>query len=378
MIKYDAVQNKYLYKMEDIDKILENIQNGNYYSIDDCTQEKVSELAKTIKDFMEHMEITQENVILERHETEEEAREYFGVDFISKFDQLLTTLDCQETVVALHGTNVEVCPSICEEGLKYKSPSSKSTVIQQKMNYGQKEMHYENYESLLNWPHKHYKGLVIVAIPYECFYKEGLWNHYQNTDLNLYGSQDYKIDPDFIVGYIDVDNKQIVLNPKYNRQHNYTGYVNDYELFREQLYMNNGMLKDAMIKSGEQMSEVLFQPLIQSQNDEDEQFDLSRVPYIIGDLIGIFNSIKLSYPDGMPEEKYKYLLEQLSYGFNGILKNISLLKTNEQVQREREKESAIFNDVNAQINQQTDFDNVGLFDDFVWDESIEKNNGRTF
>ena len=76
---------------------------------------------------------------------------------------------------------------------------------------------------------------MIVAVPYECCYKEGLWRKYQNTDSAAYGGQDYKIDSDFIVGYIDVENKNIVLNPKYNRQHNYGDYLRDNDMFRELL-----------------------------------------------------------------------------------------------------------------------------------------------
>ena len=115
--------------------------------------------------------------------------------------------------------------------------------------WGQHEMHYDNYESLLNWGHKNYKGLIILAIPYECFYKEGLWNKFQDTNSSAYGGQDYKIDPDFVVGYIDVTQKKIVLNPKYNRQHNYEGYIKDIELFREQLDMDNSKIKQAIIES---------------------------------------------------------------------------------------------------------------------------------
>ena len=85
------------------------------------------------------------------------------------------------------------------------------------MAYGQADICYNDYEGLLNRKHREYKGLVVIAVPYECFYKEGLWKKFQDTDSAIYGGEDYRIDPDFIVGYIDVYNKDIVLNPKYNR-----------------------------------------------------------------------------------------------------------------------------------------------------------------
>ena len=361
MIKYNAVQNRYLYRTDDIDKILDIIQNGRFYNSDYCTQENVSTLVKAVDEFMKHIEVIQEIVVLERHETEEEAREYFGEEFISKFDRLITELDRQETIVAIHGTREEVCPMICEKGLQYRSPNLGSTAVLQDMVFGQHEMHYNNYESLLNWGHKNYKGLVILAIPYECFYKEGLWNKFQDTNSSLYGEPDYKIDPDFVVGYIDVTQKKIVLNPKYNRQHNYEGYVKDFELSREQLDMDNSKIKQAMIKTEE----------LQEKSEEEpkkEQFDISRIPYVIDDLVGIFNSIKMGFPDGMAEEGYKYFLDRLSYGFNDVVESIPLLKTNDQVKKEKEEEFSMFNDDSKIINSA---EQASDFEDFDWETDAE-------
>ena len=380
MIKYNAVQNRYLYRTDDIDKILDIIQNGRFYNSDYCTQENVSTLVKAVDEFMTHIEVIQENVVLERHETEEEAREYFGEEFISKFDQLITELDRQETIVAIHGTREEVCPMICEKGLQYRSPSLSSTAVLQDMAWGQNEMHYDNYESLLNWGHKNYKGLVILAIPYECYYKEGLWNNFQDTNSSAYGGQDYRIDPDFVVGYIDVTQKKIVLNPKYNRQHNYEGYEKDFELFREKLDMDNNKIKQAMIKTEELLKQVLdYNKEKLKEESKKEQFDISRIPYVIEDLVGTFNSIKMGFPDGMTEERYKYFLEQLSYGFNDVVESIPLLKTNDQVRKEKEEKYSMFNDDSKTINsaeQASDFDWGADFDwetDAEWETQTDQN-----
>ena len=375
MIKYNAIQNKYTYKVEDIDAIISLIQNGNFYNMDNCTQENITTFVKSINDFISHIQVILENVELERHETEDEARKYFGEEFITKFDQLLTTLDKQETMVALHGTREEVCPKICEDGLQYKLPSLSSTAVQQRMAYGQHEMHYDNYESLLNWGHRNYKGLVILAIPYECYYKEGLWNRFQETNSSFYGGQDYRIDPDFVVGYIDVTNKKIVLNPKYNRHHNYSGYIKDNELFREQLNMNNSILKQAIIESEAQIDKEIAktenQPLVGEQNEQEKQIDISKIPYIIEDLIGTFNSIKGGFPNGMTESRYKYFLEELSYGFNDIAKVIPLLKTNDQVKREQEEKFSMFNDSSSTVFQSSsDFDDFDWGDDIQWENSV--------
>ena len=66
MIKYNAVQNRYLYRTDDIDKILDIIQNGRFYNSDYCTQENVSTLVKAVEEFIKHIEVIQENVVLEK------------------------------------------------------------------------------------------------------------------------------------------------------------------------------------------------------------------------------------------------------------------------------------------------------------------------
>ena len=138
------------------------------------TQESVLSLLDVIDQFLSGIQEEERTVIKERHETEEEAREYFGQDFIDQFDSLLTRLDQEETLLAIHGTTPNSCESIMQEGLQYRSPGILSTAVIQDMAYGTEEMHYDQYETLLNWPHRLYQGLVLIAIPYECYYSEGL------------------------------------------------------------------------------------------------------------------------------------------------------------------------------------------------------------
>lgn len=371
MVSYETIQNKYKYNMEDIDRILEMIQTGNFYNEDYCTQENVSELLSYIDAFLNNMEVSKENVTLERRETEEEARAYFGEDFITAFEQLLTRLDREDTIVALHGTSEGVCPLICESGLQYKSSSINATAVKQKMAYGQREMKYDNYESLLNWGHKNYKGLVIVAIPYECFYKEGLWNKYQDTNTFAYGGQDYRIDPDFIAGYIDVTEKKVVLNPKYNRQHDYSNYVKDNDIFREIKDIDNNELREILIKQEKALEEEMkdYSPTPKKE----EIIDPSRVGYLVEDLIGTFNSIKGGLPYEITEERYKSLLERLSYVIDYIRKAIPLLKTNEQIKKEQEEKLSMFAmpQTTDLITDQEGFGDFDWGEDIVWDEPEE-------
>jgi hypothetical protein len=375
MIEYVEAENKYLYKQEDIDKILGKIKA--IYNEGNITQENITLLVESINDFKNHMTVIQENVTKERHETEDEARKYFGEEFISKFDQLLTILDMEETIVAIHGTSEELCPTICENGLQYKTPSLSSTAVQQTMAYGQHEMHYDDYENLLNWKHKNYKGLVILAIPYECYYKEGIWKQFKETNSSFYGGQDYRIDPDFIVGYIDVNKKQIVMNSKYNRQHNYEGYVRDIALFKENPNMDNNKYRQLLITTDAQIKQQLSQHKENKQEGMEEQIDISQIPGIIDDFRGIFNSIKVGSPDGMSERIYEIFLKELSYEFNYLIKTIPLLKTNEQLRKEQSNSILIDNIQSASsIDEETDFDDLDWEDSTGWEIPEEETIGK--
>ena len=372
MIKYETTENKYLYDPKSIDEIINLINSSNYHDEGYLTQENVSMLVNTINNFLNNIKAVPHSVVKERHESEEEAREYFGQEFIQKFDALLTLLDKQETIVSIHGTRPNVCPLICENGLQYKLPSLSSTAVQQSMAYGQHDMHYDKFESLLNW---NYKGLVILAIPYECYYKEGLWNHFQDTNSSAYGGQDYRIDPDFIAGYIDVNEKKIVINPKYNRKHNYDGYEKDNELFREQVGMDNETLRKAIIESEKLLSSKVVKNNPQSFNNKDETIDVSMIPSYIEILIGTFNSIKLGFPDGMTEDRYRRFLEELSNSFSIIKKSIPFLKTQAQLEQEQQRFDA-FDPLPLQ--SQTESDNEDFdwsFDD--WGEDVVQEESKS-
>lgn len=343
MIKYNGIASKYFYNMQNVEEIIELIETGNYYNNFNCTQENVSKVINAINKFLSTIKEVKENAVLERYETEEEARAYFGPEFIHQFDQLLTTLDKQQTIVSLHGTNVDACMKICDSGLQYELPNLNSTAVQQSMEYGQKDIHYKNYEGLLNWRHKNYKGLVIVAVPYECYYKEGLWNHFQDTHSSAYGGQDYRIDPDFIVGYLDVVHKKIVLNPKYSRQHHYDNYVKDNQLFMENKDMNNAKLAQVMIDFDKERPKDFVSE--DSIKDSNETIDVEMIPGLIENLTGTFNSIKFENSDYMSENKYKHILELLLPVLTRLKKALPLLKTQEQVENEEQDKFSVFDQV---------------------------------
>lgn len=373
MIKYESLVNKYYYNSNDLDNIIKQLKDTDYY--ENCSRENVSLLVESVNVFLDDIKVQKENVILERHETEEEARAYFGEEFINKFDKLLTELDKQQTILALHGTAPDDCPKICEEGLKYTYPALNSTAISQSMAYGEGEMHYNKYEELLNWKHKNYKGLVMIAVPYECYYKEGIWNHYQETDSGMIYSQDYKINPDFIVGYIDVNDKKIVVNPKYNRNHDYTGLVEDMDIYRENKELDNDKIANIMRKNHEELQSSV-PTNVEEKKKQEEEIDIQKVPEYIENLNYTFNSIKIGYPDAMNEEKYKEILSDLSNNFTKVTKALPFLKTNEELKKSAEPISSPVSV--AQSTDEFTFDDAFFDDDIEWEDesSMQQENKK--
>ena len=367
MIKYESIINKYLYNMSDVEDIINTIGSNNYYG-DNCTREKVSVVLEKLEKFISNIKIERENAIVGRKETEEEAREYFGEDFINQFNALMTRIDKEQAIMAIHGTNPANCPSIMEEGLKYKSPALTSTAVLQQMNYGKKDIEYDEFTELLNWPHKEYKGLVLVAVPYESFYKEGLWNHYQESENSYYGEQDYKIDPEFIVGYIDVENKKIIENPKYNRDHDYSGLEHDFELFREKKGMTNERLIEEITEVESEFRNTTYDYSYEPKENLEE--DVENLPYTIEELIGTFNSVRYGFPDGMSEERYKSLMEELDYKMDMFHRCLPLLKTEVEVNESRRELEDMFNSSETATSNNEDFDLI-WDDDSLWDVGDE-------
>ena len=87
---------------------------------------------------------------------------------------------------------------------------------------------------------------------------------------------------------------------------------------------------------------------------------------IIEGLLGVFNSIKIGYPNGFYEERYRYLLEQLSNDFSQIKKAIPLLKSNAQIEQENTSKSDDFDNENVQFDDDWDWK-----EDEDWTEDVE-------
>lgn len=174
----------------------------------------------------------------EINEQEQLAKEYFGEEFVNEFESLKQKLKNEKTMLRLHGTDKEKAESILKDGLEINSPSVTYTSYSE-----------SSYNSMKNWKHRDYKYLVLLGIPNEATMydnfeydengemigeKEEIKNSKPllKTIKENTGYHDvYKLPAEFIVGYIDVNEKKIIENPLYLSEHTYEGlYVIDSDL----------------------------------------------------------------------------------------------------------------------------------------------------
>lgn len=124
-----------------------------------------------------------------------------------------------------HGTSERCADSIMREGL-YASESDLLSTTIPLCDCGSPEMG-ECIDKILNWPHRNYKCIGIVAIPNPkpgetggLYYFNSVFEELENNnkiDLGIQGAdRSYKIPKEFLRGYIDVKNKCFVENPEYD------------------------------------------------------------------------------------------------------------------------------------------------------------------
>ena len=121
----------------------------------------------------------------------------------------------QDCFVVIHGTSPKDIESILETGLYY------NTAVLSSHTYAMQDEDGFLYTKLLNWQHHEAKGLIIISLPIECCGGKNpkpLWN--VNKDIK--DRPDYVLKPEFIYAAIDVNKKQIIKNPRYKRDHQYS------------------------------------------------------------------------------------------------------------------------------------------------------------
>ena len=332
MITYQGTEKRYKYN-KDAAKALVDKLDGKIFG-DFSAQEEVGLMATEIMDFIDGVKEEEIETTLERHETEEEAREYFGEEFITEWNNFLQEVEKDQCNVYIHGTNLTSGKSACRKGLSSGQASLDHTTISQSMPYGRENYDFPNFEQLLNWPHKNHKCLVILAVPYECFYKEGLW--IDNKDNIIGHPGKYGITADFIAGYIDVNKKKIIRNPKYNRNHNYEGKIKDGLIFHERAYEDNDAYVKAMFEEKRTMEEESSHTHYESSKEE--VLDIDTIMRELYMMLNVLSNIERDY---ITEKEKKDNVDIIILELNKLKKILPSLKTQaeweEKIRLEKEQ-----------------------------------------
>ncbi len=221
---------EHIYDTDLVKEALYYIEQG-YYDRGQESKEVISRISNTASQVLATLKKQPITIDTEVNKTEDVAREYFGEDFIAQFEEIRKKLAEQNATLYIHGTDIEIANMTMQTGFEAKNPSITSTAICQ-TGYEEKT-EYDKFSTMLNWPHRDYKGLVLIAIPNECLSVQGkakpIWEHIPTTDGEVKTSftREYVIKPEYIVGIIDVVKKQIIENPAYTNEHSYDGLVLD-------------------------------------------------------------------------------------------------------------------------------------------------------
>lgn len=337
MIDYIEEDNYYKFDIGKVEEARnfcnEKFTQGSY----GFTQETAEQMCKLVQEIVDSCIKERRDRNCQRKETEEEAKEYFGEDFIQEFEEIRRFCSEHGISLAIHGTGINSARKIQEEGLEYRTPQILSTAIFQEKTT--EEHDYQKYSDLLNWPHRHYKGLVLVGIPDEC---AGVYDEISKTGVKplweLHDSEEryekhYTINSEFILGYIDVEKKEIVQNPNFSLSHNYEGLEFDTDISRikrkdvERVDTNEEYSSTYEVDEETYIDEELYIDEETRTSDDLLIDSQDEIMYIL--------SIFMHNPDGMWEELVSEKISSLQRLQNEIKSIISQLKTNEEIEKSK-------------------------------------------
>ena len=144
--------------------------------------------------------------------------------------------------------------------------------------------------------------------------------------------------------------------------------------------MDNASFRQLLIAEEQKSADTTTPIVTTGDGIEQPKIDASLVPEFVEDMLGMFNSIKYGFPNGMSEQKYKDLLGELANNFKYIQDALPELKTNKQVKQEREEENRRFEEQYKNNSAKTDSDwDWDQWNDIKWEEipEEEQKNGRS-
>ena len=148
-------------------------------------------------------------------DNESKAKEYFGDEFVNRIYSIFQE-QSESNFIFIHGTmTADDAEWIIKEGLQCYYPE---------MYYTSEMISPEDkllFAKLKNWPHWDRKYLVMIVLS-----KLTGKNGYPIWTKN--GEKQFLLKPEFILGYVDVNNRTFVRNPQYTKIN-----LEDYSKFAE-------------------------------------------------------------------------------------------------------------------------------------------------
>ena len=143
------------------------------------------------------------------------GREYFGERFVDEFEKMLQECKDYNEFLFMHGTETEEeAKEICRFGLISDYPELYYTA---ELISSQDKLLYDKLQS---WPHWDRKFLIMCCVPKNSgMGGEPIWKQANGDGVILL--------PEYIKGYINVIQKQIIRNDKYKLEHNYENGIED-------------------------------------------------------------------------------------------------------------------------------------------------------
>ena len=313
---------------ESIDDLYNNDFTNNIYIQRDMKISDFEQIIKKIDKFLDNIVEIENGKEITRLETLEEAREYFGEDFIKNFENIFNEAAKNKIRIFLHGTFKEEAEQILKTGLAYHTTDLFDTAYDVPLTY-----EGIDYVKILNWPHREVKNLVMICVPEEVKTK-GLFVRENNLDyslnhVNKINKENFVITPDFIYGYIDVRKKEILLNDKYSNEHDYTNKIIDDNvdkiIYRESCnnikYFKKIYEKELALSSDEKSDEIEL---------EDHNITSVYLSGKLNELRPLFANLEEYYNGELNANQYKYYLSHIKNILN-VLKKVEdhLLEDNE-------------------------------------------------
>ena len=320
MIKYKTNTNFIKYDIEKIKEAVDYISSVFSRGID-IVQDDVDKLVEKIDIIKNSRSIKKEESIEERVETEDEALEYFGKNFVQEYLDLLKYCDENNLTPCIHGTSMKSAREIIDEGLNYRSPDITSTAVPM----GLEDL--LKFSTLLNWPHRQYKGLVFLGIPKE---SEGkFWRKInekmEEGSLESKYAYNYCVPSEFILGVLDIEGKNIIKNSKFTLEHNYDKYITDRELHFGKINksINGAEIDDADFVEAEEEScwgHADYQ--LEEIDVEEDMFKNFE------DMLGSLNALKNYYYNNeyRKEKELKHIEELIKNYLDKMVSNKEKLK----------------------------------------------------